>query len=492
MANASVGDIRACYELILGRAASAQDEVHWLREIADRGLSPADLGPLFVSSEEFRVKNPKIFVDDDVELSQHLSRVDINGVRYWLKASEPMYQTAISTGVHLPHLVRLMGPLLRGGGVLVDVGANVGVLTLQVWKSAEDAGKLILIEPFPANVKNIVINCAENGIENCIVYPFAASNEFGMAIAPRRLSTNKMISAGQLTAENADSYMLFSCAPLDALLDKEPRIDLVRMDIEGHEAFALEGATRVISKHRPVFVVEHFPELCGDPSYDTKAVIRYFREHGYTGRVVDRSGELFDVGVDGLGVDEFMAARSLRWCDILWVPAEKAQIIRDIHISAIPTGGKQAKAEYDLGSEINFRAGGNSQTYVVEGFAGVEDWGTWTLGERASIAMMFREHPQSDLDLIVAAVPFLHGTHSRLRVEILLNDVAVGQWSFAKNAVDQCQMRVPASLVGADGHVTIAFVIDAPRSPEEVGLSALDPRKLGLGILSLRMLPAEA
>ena len=51
---------------------------------------------------------------------------------------------------------------------------------------------------------------------------------------------------------------------LDEALGDLPRLDFVKMDIEGHEPQALEGFSRLIDRHRPVLLVEFNPRCLVD------------------------------------------------------------------------------------------------------------------------------------------------------------------------------------------------------------------------------------
>lgn len=86
-------------------------------------------------------------------------------------------------------------------------------------------------------------------------------------------STREALAAGRPFGQNEETRALkVPAITLDALLEQEgvERVDLVSMDIEGHEAHALAGFD--IERYRPALVVVEGR----DPR-----VLRYFREHGY-------------------------------------------------------------------------------------------------------------------------------------------------------------------------------------------------------------------
>lgn len=53
------------------------------------------------------------------------------------------------------------------------------------------------------------------------------------------------------------AQQVVEAVPLDDLLDDNPpRIDLIKIDVEGSEKFVLEGAKRLIERYRPIILVE--------------------------------------------------------------------------------------------------------------------------------------------------------------------------------------------------------------------------------------------
>ena len=46
---------------------------------------------------------------------------------------------------------------------------------------------------------------------------------------------------------------------LDTLVKDEPRVDIVRMDIEGSEGLALQGMQSLLRTHRPILLTELSP-----------------------------------------------------------------------------------------------------------------------------------------------------------------------------------------------------------------------------------------
>ena len=90
--------------------------------------------------------------------------------------------------------------------------------------------------------------------------------------------------------------------------------------------------------------------------------------------------------------------------------------------------------------------------------------------------------------------PCLAEGHDRLSVRVLCCGQEIAQWGFELGASGEKCLTAeipPPKISDRDLPLEITFVIDAPRSPHELGLSE-DRRSLGLGFvkLSIFRLPA--
>jgi hypothetical protein len=92
------------------------------------------------------------------------------------------------------------------------------------------------------------------------VLPLAASNRRVVFSLTGGTSNTHLI--GARTPEEG-GYFVQSVA-LDEALGDLPRLDFVKIDIEGHEPQALEGFSRLMGRHRPVLLVEFNPRCLVD------------------------------------------------------------------------------------------------------------------------------------------------------------------------------------------------------------------------------------
>ena len=76
----------------------------------------------------------------------------------------------------------------------------------------------------------------------------------------------------------------------DYFQDQYPKIDMIKMDIEGAESAALSGMSQILTKnHGIIFIVEFFPELIIKAGNNPAKLIESFASFGFNIFIVDNS-----------------------------------------------------------------------------------------------------------------------------------------------------------------------------------------------------------
>lgn len=158
---------------------------------------------------------------------------------------------------------------LNLSGVFVDVGANIGNHSIWLSNFANfDYG--ISIEGHPeifkcleancnANItkQQILINSAISNKEELVIFkPINAFNVGGTAIDHNGVLN---IDDGQPYEELFPSFKI-QARTIDTILEEQllpnSHVSFIKMDIEGCELLAIEGACKIIEKYTPVLSVE--------------------------------------------------------------------------------------------------------------------------------------------------------------------------------------------------------------------------------------------
>jgi FkbM family methyltransferase len=199
-------------------------------------------------------------------------RIDPSGAAagYALGTSEPLIQDVFAE--HVPT-----------GGVVWDIGANVGFYTLIASRLVGD-GRVVAFEPLPANQQAIRRNIALNEIANVQLIAVALSDREGTAelevhASPTWAKLDTSSDTSFKRGTDVTGRVQVALSTIDAQLAQAPAPDLVKMDIEGAEVAALRGASKLLSEHRPTLICE----LHGT----NRAVTELLQSHDYDVRTVE-------------------------------------------------------------------------------------------------------------------------------------------------------------------------------------------------------------
>jgi FkbM family methyltransferase len=149
---------------------------------------------------------------------------------------------------------------LAPGDTLIDVGGNIGMITLLGANLVGPAGKVITFEPNPQAADRIQQSLDENGIHNVILHRAALSDQSG------RL-TLSVITAhtgmGTLAEVEDEHKKLVSAAHTvdvrrgDDLIGPDlPGAVTIKLDIEGFECHAIRGMLQTLRRYKPAIVTE--------------------------------------------------------------------------------------------------------------------------------------------------------------------------------------------------------------------------------------------
>jgi FkbM family methyltransferase len=161
---------------------------------------------------------------------------------------------------------------LSGGGVFLDIGANIGFMSMAL-KSI--ASRIVAFEPQP-EVYNVMVENIKNASGNAefSVLCCGVSNKTGTAQMPRiRYGDRGNYGGLGFGRSELGSYSV-PLVTIDGL--EFPSVDLVKIDVEGHELQVLEGMVDTISRCRPVMYIED------DRPEKSKALREFIIRNGYT------------------------------------------------------------------------------------------------------------------------------------------------------------------------------------------------------------------
>ena len=163
-----------------------------------------------------------------------------------------------------PALVALLGTL--SGGTFVDVGANVGFITVRAARRLGNRGRVVAIEAHPVRFEYLQRNIRLNQLTNVRAIPCALGAAEGTArlydvdptLGPRPRDATMLRPTGghafQVPVRTLDTVLAELGGPAD--------VRLVKIDVEGYEAQVLKGMPRTLEQlPRVVFEALDRPSL---------------------------------------------------------------------------------------------------------------------------------------------------------------------------------------------------------------------------------------
>lgn len=236
---------------------------------------------------------------------------------------------SLDIGVHLltlgrwePAYTALFARLVRPGDTVFDLGANHGVYALMAARLVGAAGRVHAFEPNPRLAQLVDMSLRINGFAGWAqVHRIAASDRTGTA---RLFFTDSYSGGGSLsgTEEQSDatgaSKHAVDCrlVPLDTVFpDPAMRLDVIKMDVEGHEGPALRGMRQLLARSPDVRIMMEFgPQMMQGSGMAAPEVVALLEGLGLSAWTIDPEGGIAPVAWAELaaqtgGLQNILAAR---------------------------------------------------------------------------------------------------------------------------------------------------------------------------------------
>jgi FkbM family methyltransferase len=149
----------------------------------------------------------------------------------------------------------------RLGGLIVDVGANIGLYSVACARAAGSGGRVIAVEPSPRTFAKLADTCIRLGLSNVTCVRAAASRANGTASlvnSDDRRDVHQHLA--DLRPHDAAGEVEVETRRLDHICGEQAgEVTFLKLDIEGHELSALDGAAAILANGQARLVVEFYP-----------------------------------------------------------------------------------------------------------------------------------------------------------------------------------------------------------------------------------------
>ncbi|MDR0581009.1 MAG: FkbM family methyltransferase [Holosporaceae bacterium] len=260
----------------MDETAPAYDDVvpmvGWVRYCGDTARSIREWGRWW---KYLRMKKPVVMK----WMSNLLLRIHPNN---------EVFRALFVRGIYDPNLVVVINALLSKVGVFLDVGANMGYISLLASKVIGVGGHIYALEPCSRDFARLLDNINLNSLRGIIsVYQLAISDKSGveelLIAAEERSSLNTLGSEIPVKGVEAIGKEKVRVTTIDEFVKEKKirKVDVVKLDIEGSELKALEGARKTIMQHRPAIVLGHNRSALKACNSDYSELQKILAEMGY-------------------------------------------------------------------------------------------------------------------------------------------------------------------------------------------------------------------
>jgi len=213
----------------------------------------------------------------------------------------------------------LLSKILSPGMIFLDIGANFGLYSLVASQLVGNDGRVLAVEPNPVAAVYLKRNIQLNLARNVLVFEKALSD-----VAERKAlwihELDPFGSSSLSRSRMSSSAVEVETTTLDALCCDLPRLDLIKIDVEGWETKVLRGGVQTLRRWSPMLIFEVSPKRYKDAGADPREAFSILKMYGYKFCVWD--------GRSLRGVDEEELACQLSFEDrinVIGLPNPKSQ-----------------------------------------------------------------------------------------------------------------------------------------------------------------------
>ena len=156
-------------------------------------------------------------------------------------------------GVYELGTVSVLQDFLKTGDTFVDVGANIGWLSLVGANQVGEKGNVLAFEPVPSTFDILKSNKEINNFTQITLNQFALGNkEENVTIYPEKENRG----GASILNHQKNEGVKIDVKRLDNL-QIDSKIDVIKIDVEGFELDVLKGTAETIKKDKPKLIIEH-------------------------------------------------------------------------------------------------------------------------------------------------------------------------------------------------------------------------------------------
>lgn len=222
-----------------------------------------------------------------------VARSRVYGMRFRFKTEDAVGRHIYKHGIYEPLTTRWLQQNIRleTGDIAIDVGANIGWFSVLLDKQASPGAQVFAFEPDPMNCRLLRENVLLNAATMVETLEIAVAEGDGSSLL--HLYGTKNLGRHSLLSINVGPSIEVKTTSLDHFLERRAlrpeRVKLIKMDVEGYEAFVLRGMTRLLAQS-PTLIAEFSPQTMRRSNLDPRQMLDLLDAYGFVPYTIEKSG----------------------------------------------------------------------------------------------------------------------------------------------------------------------------------------------------------
>lgn len=156
-------------------------------------------------------------------------------------------------GEYCDEEIDLFSKIIKKGDTVLDIGANIGLMTVPFSKMVGQNGKVVSFEPQSKIYYILCSNVVINNLNNVDLHNLAVGDSNQTLFLPN-VDYTKSNNFGGISLSSNGSLEVTQIKLDDLSIEK---INFIKVDVEGMELNVLMGSTNILKKHRPILYIEN-------------------------------------------------------------------------------------------------------------------------------------------------------------------------------------------------------------------------------------------
>jgi FkbM family methyltransferase len=280
--------IKVVYEKLLFRDPDSEGYLHFLHLLETKEIDENKFIEMIKNSDEYKLKQKAEYFNKQ----KKYVFTDNYDLKYIINPNSVLDNLLTQRGSIDENLINLTKNHLEKNGIIFDVGANAGFLSLPFARYVVPKGNVYSFEPDSELYDQLRENIKLNELQNIHINKLALQDDSSMNTIQlqkrRAIHDDGRTNFGLSTIQNNPEYVIGSefvqTDTIDNFLifNNVSNVNLIKIDVEGAEFRVLKGAKDTITKFYPKIIYEfsHTIDKLTNTK-NTKNCFDYLKKFGY-------------------------------------------------------------------------------------------------------------------------------------------------------------------------------------------------------------------